>query len=267
MRACDTCLKLLTECPAKINCLGDADHYLEVKTSINITGLIVPVTDSAGCFVLQLNSSDTAFVYICCPPRRDHLRSRAPAGSLWTQAVLPPRPWQESLCCCLQCFAASQVSNPQGVTEALYLSVLAIPKRIRQQPSNRGFPTKSQAASLHWHLAGCRSRFRDGVKWITVVAGCLEFCAPNRCCYTFCTRGTVTVLMLVVQLQRVGKCLKHGRSEVVRLPATSHKNIVMVQASSVQKPGSFPAMLLLLMEKQEMQTSPSLMFSLCIYIS
>lgn len=101
MRACDTCLKLLTECPAKINCLGDADHYLEVKTSINITGLIVPVTDSAGCFVLQLNSSDTAFVYICCPPRRDHLRSRAPAGSLWTQAVLPPRPWQESLCCCL----------------------------------------------------------------------------------------------------------------------------------------------------------------------
>uniref|UniRef100_A0A8B9T606 Ovomucoid n=1 Tax=Anas platyrhynchos TaxID=8839 RepID=A0A8B9T606_ANAPL len=80
MRACDTCLKLLTECPAKINCLGDADHYLEVKTSINITGLIVPVTDSAGCFVSQLNSLDTAFVYICCPPWRDHLRSRSTSG-------------------------------------------------------------------------------------------------------------------------------------------------------------------------------------------
>lgn len=49
----------------------------------------------------------------------------------------------------------------------------------------------------------------------------------------FCTLGTVTVLTLVVQLQRVGKCLEHGCNEVVRPPATSHKNIVMVQASSV----------------------------------
>ncbi|XP_053812549.1 ovomucoid-like isoform X2 [Vidua macroura] len=56
----------------------------KVKTSINITGLIVLVTDSAGCFMLQLNSLDIAFVYICSQLWRDHLVSRVGAGSLQT---------------------------------------------------------------------------------------------------------------------------------------------------------------------------------------
>lgn len=29
LRTCDTCLDLLARCPAKINCLADADHYLK----------------------------------------------------------------------------------------------------------------------------------------------------------------------------------------------------------------------------------------------
>lgn len=39
----------------------------------------------------------------------------------------------------------------------------------------------------------------------------------------------------------------------------------MAQASSLQDPGKFPAMLFLLMEQQEMKTSQSLMFSLHIH--
>lgn len=111
LRTCDTCLKLLTRCPAKINCLADADHYLQVKTSINITSLIVPVTDSAGCFMLQLNNLDAAFVYICSQPGRGHLMSRAGAGSLQTGEILPPWPRQLFLCSSPLHFAASQVSN------------------------------------------------------------------------------------------------------------------------------------------------------------
>ncbi|XP_069724994.1 ovomucoid-like isoform X4 [Phaenicophaeus curvirostris] len=56
--------------------------YPKVKTSINIPNLIVPVTDSAGCFMLQFNSLDIAFVYIGSQPWADHLTSRAGAGSL-----------------------------------------------------------------------------------------------------------------------------------------------------------------------------------------
>lgn len=122
LRTGDTCLKLLTRCPAKINCLANADYYLKVKTSINITSLIVLVTDSTGCFMLQLNSLDIAFVYICSQPWRDHLVSRVGAGSLQTRETLPPWPRQVFLCSSPLCFAASQVSNSQGGAEALCLS-------------------------------------------------------------------------------------------------------------------------------------------------
>lgn len=122
LRTCDTCLKLLTRCAAKINCLADADHYLKVKTSINITSLIVLVTDSAGCFMLQLNALDVAFVYICSQPWRDHFMSRTGAGSLQTQEILPPWPRQVLLCSSPLRFAASQVSNSQGAAKASCLS-------------------------------------------------------------------------------------------------------------------------------------------------
>lgn len=119
---CDTCLKLLTRCPAKINCLADADHYLKVKTSINITSLIVLVTDSADCFMLQLNSLDIAFLYICSQPWRDHLTSRAGAGSLQTREIPPPWPRQVFSCSSPLRFAASQVSSSQGAAGASCLS-------------------------------------------------------------------------------------------------------------------------------------------------
>lgn len=122
LRTCDNCLKLLTRCPAKINCVADADHYLKVKTSINITSLIVLVTDSAGWFMLQLNSLDIAFVYICSQPLRGHLVIRAGAGSLQTQDILPIWPQQVFLCSSPLCFAVSQVSNSYGTTEASHLS-------------------------------------------------------------------------------------------------------------------------------------------------
>lgn len=126
LRTCDTCLEQLTRCPAKINCLADADHYLKVKTSINITSLIVLVTDSAR-FMLQLNSLDVAFVYICQQPWRDHLASRAGTGSLQTPEIPPPWPRQVFLCSSPSRFAASQVSNSQsshrGFMSASWLSV------------------------------------------------------------------------------------------------------------------------------------------------
>lgn len=87
----------------------------------------------------------------------------------------------------------------------------------------------------------------------------------------FCVPNTILMLSALLRclhlLQRMDKCLKWGHNEVVRPPGTSQENTVTAQASSVQEPGSFPAMLLLLMEKQEMQTSQDLMFSFCIYIS
>lgn len=95
----------------------------------------------------------------------------------------------------------------------------------------------------------------------------MELCDGNWCCYTFYScSNAVALLTLVVQLQQMDKYLKQGHDKVVIPPVTSHNNVVMAQASFVQEPGNFPAILSLLMEKQEMKTTWSLIFSLHIYI-
>lgn len=77
LRTWDTCLDLLTRCPAKINCLADADHYLK---SQDLHKYSRPHCAADRFCRLQLNSLDIAFVYICRQPWREHLVSREGAG-------------------------------------------------------------------------------------------------------------------------------------------------------------------------------------------